>query len=157
MPSGSVQRISSLDNNFTSITISWQPVDCLQQNSPILSYVIRYTETYITTGPITTTDTSFVATSLFPGTSYTFEIAAVNIDGDGPYQQLISSTQPPTGMIILQSFNLIVTQSFLAEIIVIIMADFLVLKPNIMLIKLNPEVLMSITFAINLIFISSLP
>ncbi len=93
--------------NFTSITISWQPVDCLQQNSPITSYKIRYTETYITTGPITTTDTSFVATSLFPGTSYTFEIAAVNKDDDGPYQQFIATTRPPTGMIILLSFSLI--------------------------------------------------
>ncbi len=81
-------------------------MDCLQQNSPITSYKIRYTETSSTTGPITTTYTSFVATSLFPGTSYTFEIAAINKDGDGPYQQFIVSTQPPMGMIILQSFGL---------------------------------------------------
>ncbi len=80
---------------------------CLLQNSPIKNYKIRYTETSITTGPITTTDTSFVATSLFPGTSYTFEIAAVNKEGDGLYQQFIATTtQPPTGMIILQSFGL---------------------------------------------------
>ena len=105
MPNGTVQGISSPDRNFTSITISWQPVDCLQQNSPITSYKIRYTETSITTGPITTTDTSFVATSLFPGTSYTFEIAAVNKEGDGPYQQFTASTQSPTGMIILKSFT----------------------------------------------------
>ncbi len=101
VPSDRVRGISSQYRNFTSVTISWQPVDCLQQNSPIISYKIRYTETSITTGPITTTDTSFVATSLFPGTSYTFEIAAVNKDGDGPYQQFIASTQPPTGMMIL--------------------------------------------------------
>ncbi len=105
VPSGTIQIISIQDRNFTSITISWHPVDCLQQNSPITSYKVRYTETSITTGPITTTDTSFVATSLFPGTSYTFEIAAVNKDGDGPYQQFIASTQPPTGMIILQEFT----------------------------------------------------
>ncbi len=53
-------------------------MDCLQQNSPITGYKIRYNETSTTTGPITTTDTSFVATSLFPGTSYIFEIAAVH-------------------------------------------------------------------------------
>ncbi len=100
VPSGRVQGISSQDRNFTSITISWQPVDCLQQNSPITSYKIRYIETSITTGPITTTDTSFVATSLFPGTSYTFEIAAVNKDGDGPNQQFIASTEQPYGMLI---------------------------------------------------------
>ncbi len=80
---------------------------CLQQNSPITDYKISYTETSITTGPITTTDTSFVATSLFPGTSYTFGIAAVNKDGDGPYEQFIASTtHPSTGMIIMQSFGL---------------------------------------------------
>ncbi len=82
-------------------------MDCLQQNSPVTSYKIRYTKTFITTGPVTTTDTSFVATSLFPGTSYIFGIAAVNQEGDGPYQQFIATTtQPPTGMIILQSFSL---------------------------------------------------
>ena len=76
---------------------------CLQQNSPITSYKIRYNETSTTTGPITTTDTSFVATSLFPGTSYIFGIAAVNKEGDGPYQQFIATTtQPRTGM---QSFG----------------------------------------------------
>ncbi len=105
VPSGTVQRISSQDRNFTSINISWQPVDCLQQNSPITDYKIRYNETSITTGPITTTDTSFVATSLFPGTSYTFEIAAVNKDGDGPYQQFVVVSQSPTGMKILLSFS----------------------------------------------------
>ncbi len=78
---------------------------CLQQNSPITSYKIRYNETSTTTGPITTTDTSFVVTSLFPATFYTFEIAAANKEGDGPYQQFIASTQPPMGMIILQSFG----------------------------------------------------
>ncbi len=94
------------DNNLTSISISWQPVDCLQQNSPITSYKIRYNETSITTEPITTTDTSFVATSLLPGTAYTFEIAAVNKEGDGPYQQFIATTtEQPTGMIILQSLG----------------------------------------------------
>ncbi len=80
-------------------------MDCLLQNSPITGYKIRYNETSITTGPITTTDTSFVATSLFPGTSYTFEIAAVNKDGNGPYQQFTASTQSPMGMIILKSFT----------------------------------------------------
>ncbi len=80
-------------------------MDCLQQNSPITIYKIHYTETSITAGPLTTTDTLFVATSLFPGTSYTFEIAAVNKEGDGPYQQFTASTQSPTGMIILKSFT----------------------------------------------------
>ena len=89
-------------------------MDCLQQNSPITSYKIRYTETSITTGPLTTTNTSFVATSLFPGTSYTFEIAAVNKDGDGPYQQFIASTtHPSTGMVILQSLIGLATIYFL--------------------------------------------
>ncbi len=92
--------------NFTSISISWQPVVCLQRNSPITSYNIRYTETSITTGRLSTTETSFVATSLFPGTSYTFEIAAANKDGDGPYQQFIASTHSPTGkIIILKSYT----------------------------------------------------
>ncbi len=98
VPSGTVQEILLEDNNFTSITISWQPVVCLQQNSPVTSYKVRYTETSITTGPLSTTDTSFVATSLFYGTSYTFEIAAVNKDGVGPYQQFIASTDHHAGI-----------------------------------------------------------
>ena len=106
VPSGTVQEILLEDINFTSITISWQPVACLQQNSPVTSYKIRYNETSITTGRITTTDTSFVATSLFPGTSYTFEIAAVNKDGVGPYQQFIASTDQHAGILVYVSKNI---------------------------------------------------
>ncbi len=88
--------------NFTSITIAWQPLYCLQQNSLNISYTIHYTETFHNmTNPqsTTTTDTSFVATSLFPSTSYTFEIAAVNIHGTSQSSHYSALTKQPTGML----------------------------------------------------------
>ena len=44
-----------------------------------------------------TTITSLTATSMYPGTSYTLEVAAVNNNGTGPYTQHAVSTLLPKG------------------------------------------------------------
>ena len=73
--------------NHTSISIMWQPLLCLQQNGVIVQYKVRYRESSVTSEPFLISTTSFTADSLFPGTSYTFEVAAVNSKGTGPYEQ----------------------------------------------------------------------
>ena len=46
------------------------------------------------------TTPSFTATSLFPGTPYTFVVAAVNSKGTGPYEPHVVTTVIPTGIYI---------------------------------------------------------
>ena len=76
----------------------WQSVACLQQNGEITHYSVRYTESSMTSGPFMATTLSFTASSLFPGTSYTFEVAAVNSEGTGPYEPHVVTTLTPTGI-----------------------------------------------------------
>ena len=89
-----------LGENLTSISLSWQPLLCLKQNGPIIHYNILYRESSNVVGPFSTDSTSFTASSLFPGVSYTFEIAAVNSHNGqsvGPYTSMVISTMQPTG------------------------------------------------------------
>ena len=97
-PDGRVSNLQSSEVNYTSITVMWQPEACLQRNGLLIYYSVRYTESSVTSGPFNSSTLSFTATSLFPGTSYTFEIAAVNSEGAGPYTQVVVSTVIPTGI-----------------------------------------------------------
>ena len=93
-----MRNLQSSEVNYTSISVTWLSVACLQQNGEITHYSVRYTESSVTSGPFTTTRLSFTASSLFPGTSYTFEVAAVNSEGTGPYEPHLVTTVIPTGI-----------------------------------------------------------
>ena len=98
-PLGNVRQILQGEINFTSISLSWQPLSCLQQNGFIIHYNIRYRESSNVVGLLSTGSTSFTASSLYPGVSYTFEIAAVNSHNGqsvGPYTSIVLSTRMPT-------------------------------------------------------------
>ena len=95
-PNGTVSDLR-VTTNFTSITVRWQPVMCFEQNGIILQYTVNYTESSINKGPFNITMMSFIASSLYPGTSYTVKIAAVNSIGLGPYIQHRVSTMLPPG------------------------------------------------------------
>ena len=97
-PDDRVSNLHTGEVNYTSITVLWEPVPCVQQNGVITNYSINYSESSVTSGPFVATTLSFTATSLFPGTLYTFEVAAVNSEGTGPYEQQVVSTTIPTGI-----------------------------------------------------------
>lgn len=94
---GRVSNLQSSEVNYTSITVTWLSMACLQQNGEITYYSVRYTESSVTSKSLNTTRLSFTASSLFPGTSYTFEVAAVNSEGTGPYEPHVVTTVIPTG------------------------------------------------------------
>ena len=93
-----MSNLQSSEVNYTSITVTWLSVACLQQNGEITHYSIRYTESSVTSGPFMATTPSFTATSLFPGTSYRFDVAVVNSEGTGPDEQHVVTTTIPTGI-----------------------------------------------------------
>ena len=66
----------------TSITIQWDQVPCIEQNSEITGYIVRYStgETQMAAVQM------FNASGLTPNTTYSFQVAAINSDGEvGPY------------------------------------------------------------------------
>ena len=67
---------------------------CVQQNGPITAYIVRY---YTTCGADRGTQwnksvvsTGGVIDSLTPNTEYTFQVAAVNVNGTGPFSKPIT-------------------------------------------------------------------
>ena len=70
-----------------------------------------------------TTVTSFTATSMYPGTSYTLQVAAVNGDGIGPYAQHVVSTSLPKGKCSSDSYH--VNASYVTTFLFAQMLDFL--------------------------------
>ena len=91
----------------TSITIEWSKLDCTDRNGDITGYRVRY-------GPTSTTPSQrLIANISDPGRrmftvdrfitlSYNFEVAAVNVNGTGPYSTppLTVDTTVPSGNIL---------------------------------------------------------
>jgi len=78
----------------TEVYLRWREVPCFQQNGPITGYVVRY---HLTCGTgrnvqqnksvVTTGDT---IDGLTPNTEYAFQVAAVNVNGTGPFSEPIT-------------------------------------------------------------------
>ena len=98
VPSCCVPSPISQSVSLTSIAIMWQLGDCLLRNGQSRHYSVRYRETgsIIATANIGINDRTYTASSLYPRTSYTFEVALVNEVGTGPYTTSSISTSTPT-------------------------------------------------------------
>ena len=73
----------------TTITLTWDEINCVDRNGVITGYMVHYgITTFNTSLNVTGTsasDRTFTASGLVPLTTYMFRIAAVNSDGVGPY------------------------------------------------------------------------
>ena len=75
----------------SSITVQWGRVSCIDRNSEITGYTVRYGQTGSTptvmesVSGTSDSDRMFTASGLIPRTSYTFEVAAVSSEGTGPF------------------------------------------------------------------------
>ena len=85
------QPLMMLQRNHSSITVQWGRVSCIDHNSEITGYTVRYGQTDSTTTVMESvsgtsdSDRVFTAIGLIPHTSYTFEVAAVSSEGTGPF------------------------------------------------------------------------
>ena len=77
----------SVSSSSTSITVQWGPVDCIHRNGDITGYSVQYgemgsgsTQTVNVTG-----ETSTTISELSTSTSHTYQVAARNSAGLGPY------------------------------------------------------------------------
>ena len=75
----------------TSVVVSWEEIECTQQNGIITSYQTEFYHTeggpYRISGMVN--GRSFLAGGLTPNTSYTFQVAGVNAIGMGPFTEEI--------------------------------------------------------------------
>ena len=91
VPSGPPQSVMMLSVNPRSATIQWGRVSCIDRNSEITGYTVRFGQTGSTTTVMESvsgtsdSDRMFTASELIPRTSYTFEVAAVSSEGTGPF------------------------------------------------------------------------
>ena len=90
----------------TNITIQWDRISCLNQNSEITRYILRYgltmsnQTTTITVYGTNDNERVFTANRLEPLTMYTFEVAGVNRNGQiSPYTTVSRSTTAPEGIL----------------------------------------------------------
>ena len=96
-PSGPPQSVMMSSVTSSSITGQWGRVSCIDRNSEITGYTVRYGQTGSTTTVMESVsgtsdnDRMFTASGLIPRTSYTFEVAAVSTNnGTGSFSTGIS-------------------------------------------------------------------
>ena len=98
-PSAIVWELRSTTVLSTSITVGWNPVECIERNGIIDNYTVRFgpeggvqNESTVQSGGIGVPGT-YNASGLTPFTNYSFEVAAVNSAGTGPFNpQIIVET-----------------------------------------------------------------
>ena len=101
-PDGSPMDVTTLATSPVSIIIRWDRVPCINRNSNITGYVVRYSENGGSTVDVTVSGTGqsdriYTATRLAPNTSYSIQAAAVNSTGEiGPFSTTVTvKTLPP--------------------------------------------------------------
>ena len=93
VPSGAPQSLEAMFVQPTEVFLRWRVVPCVQQNGPINGYVVRY---HATCGPNRDVQNKSVVTTgdiidgLTSNTEYVFQVAAVNVNGTGPFSEPIT-------------------------------------------------------------------
>ena len=112
-PSASPTSVNISDVTFSSITVQWGPVNCIQRNGDITGYSVRYrvqgdgsTETVSVSGGDTI---ETIISGLHSSTTYAIEVAAVNSAGIGvysnPVNQLTQGMHVIIIIIVVTNFN----------------------------------------------------
>ena len=116
-----------------TITVKWDPVDCMYQKGVITNYAIQYykqdreNETIVNS----TSMLEYTITDLQPLTMYGIEVAAVNDAGIGVYGNIIANTK----LCKLQSFSLLIQKE--SPLVCICIVEIVVLSKTSTLIMLE--------------------
>ena len=94
VPTGAPQSLQVMFIRLSEVSLSWTELPCNQQNGPITGYVVRY---YATCGPDrdvqqtkSVVTTGSIIDGLTPNTEYAFQVAAVNTNGTGPFNEPVT-------------------------------------------------------------------
>ena len=87
VPSSAPINIIVMSTHPGSLNTSWEPPPEIDQNGPITDYVIRYSRvgSNVTMNEIVTSTRIYIIVELYPFVNYSVQIAAVNVNGTGPY------------------------------------------------------------------------
>ena len=95
-PSAAPTSVGVSEVTSSSITVQWEAVPCIEQNGDITGYTVRVLES----GEMERVEdvgddvTQVTISDLTPSTTYSIQVAAVNSEGTGPYNDLITIDTP---------------------------------------------------------------
>ena len=88
-PTAAPQTVTASATGPTIVFVTWKRVDCIDRNSEISGYTVRYGpvgETAVNASISGTNHLAYTLVGLTPSTNYSIEVAAVNSDGGvGPF------------------------------------------------------------------------
>ena len=94
-------NVTAMATHPVSILIRWGRVPCINRNSIIMGYTVRYSTGGGSTVNVSVSGTgyserTYTATLLEPFTSYFIQVAAVTNTGvTGPFSTIVNETSPP--------------------------------------------------------------
>ena len=75
----------------TEVSLRWREVSCIHQNGPTTGYIVWYYKTFGADRSVrqnkSVTTVGVIIDSLTPYTEYSFQVAAVNSNGTGPFSE----------------------------------------------------------------------
>ena len=91
VPNSSPQDVIVKSNNRTSLNVSWEPPMEIDHNEPIIGFVINYTSDGCNDVMIVnvTSGTTHIISGLVAFAEYSVGVAAVNINGTGPFSDAV--------------------------------------------------------------------
>ena len=86
VPTAAPQTVTASITGPTIVFVTWKHVDCIDRNSEISRYTVRYGPFGGVAVNVSVSGTNYTAVGLTPSTNYSIEVAAVNSDGGvGPF------------------------------------------------------------------------
>ena len=95
IPSNSPTNLQLTVLSTTQIEVEWGSVPIIDQNGPIIGYLISASTSTAEQTFYPTTQSNYILDSLQPYTEYSIKIRAINSVGPGPYTPSITTTTKP--------------------------------------------------------------
>ena len=73
-----------------SVSVSWNEIECIERNGMITNYTVEFSSLggSVIPGVLMVNERRFIASGLIPFTNYTFQVAGVNSNGEGPFSDV---------------------------------------------------------------------
>ena len=87
------QLVAVTPVNPTTVTVSWSEVQCFNGSGAVTHYLVQYQS--MCSGPVQNVTTNGLVqtvniSSLTPKSGYTFQVAAADVNGTGPFSESIT-------------------------------------------------------------------
>ena len=100
VPSSPPQIVMVTSVNPASLKVLWQAPTAVNQNGPLTGYVIQYTRSGIIMNKTVASGFTHVIPGLLPFVNYSVKVAAMTINGTGPFSADIMQVSGEDGKLI---------------------------------------------------------